>query len=92
MDCENCRHLTVVSLHDTGPSLSSLTSQDKVLNPELLVLETGVLITGHLCGCVTVGENIFWNLCFIQRERGETGGGIGGRKGGREGERECESE
>ena len=29
MDCENCRHLTVVGLHDTGPrSLSPLTGGD----------------------------------------------------------------
>ena len=31
MDCEDCRHLTVVGLHDTGPRGSALTQDQPVL-------------------------------------------------------------
>ena len=30
MDCENCRHLTVVGLHDTGPRSLTKTTMDKL--------------------------------------------------------------
>ena len=34
LDCEDCRHLTVVGLHDTGPSERLVSSLEACLGPD----------------------------------------------------------
>ena len=67
MDCEDCRHLTVVGLQDTGPR--SLISSDEKLKGILGYFLTSSIVTDALLGL---------SICHAIGAGGSDGGAGGG--------------
>ena len=63
LDCENCRHLTVVGLHDTGPWGYGFTARSDW--PGVYMLWLGETVS-FMCVCLSVAAHkIFWADCFL---------------------------
>ena len=65
MDCEDCRHLTVVGLHDTGPRFVGRERREKEKNPE------------DYRNC---SRTFTYMLFYCRRQRGKEGGRIRGER------------
>ena len=59
MDCENCRHLTVVGLHDTGPWATDRNRQTKLLKTWKAIHLNFLLQKSDKCSRVVGGWRLF---------------------------------